>query len=201
MFLLSGFLICHAVGWYIEWKNQTSFINITVNEISNEEPLPWKYFWYTARIFNEYIFWSDLTIWLTRREIVLEIWWLWNLNIFISDYDALKGTLRPWSYGSWIYNYLCDQFISPMMLRARIAIRARCTRWCDKVCQWLVPGWWFSSGSPVFSTNKTDWRDIAEILLKVALSTTKQTNKHIIHLMSPESKDTRLQSTQVLDKS
>jgi hypothetical protein len=35
--------------------------------------LPWKYFWYTVRIFNEYIFWSDLTIWLTSREIVLEI--------------------------------------------------------------------------------------------------------------------------------
>ena len=30
---------------------------------------------------------------------------------------------------------------------------------------------WFSPGTPVFSTNKTDRHDIAEILLKVALNT------------------------------
>jgi hypothetical protein len=34
-----------------------------------------------------------------------------------------------------------------------------------------VTGWWFSPGTPVSSTNKTDCRDIAEILLKVALNT------------------------------
>jgi hypothetical protein len=31
--------------------------------------------------------------------------------------------------------------------------------------------WWFSPGSPVSSTNKTDRHDIAKILLKVALNT------------------------------
>jgi hypothetical protein len=36
---------------------------------------------------------------------------------------------------------------------------------CDKVCQWLSTGRWFSS------TNKTDRHDIIEILLKVALNT------------------------------
>jgi hypothetical protein len=34
-----------------------------------------------------------------------------------------------------------------------------------------VTGQWFSPGSPVSSTNKTDRHDITEILLKVALST------------------------------
>jgi len=29
------------------------------------------------------------------------------------------------------------------------------TTLCDKVCQWLTAGWWFSSGTPVSSTNKT----------------------------------------------
>jgi hypothetical protein len=33
-------------------------------------------------------------------------------------------------------------------------------------------GRWFSPGTPVPSTNKTDRHDIAEILLKVALNTT-----------------------------
>ena len=35
----------------------------------------------------------------------------------------------------------------------------------------------FSAGTPVSSTNKTDRHDIAEILLKVALNTIKQTTK------------------------
>jgi hypothetical protein len=30
-----------------------------------------------------------------------------------------------WSYGSWIYNYLCNQCLSPLMLWVRISIRAR----------------------------------------------------------------------------
>ena len=54
---------------------------------------------------------------------------------------------------------------------------ARCTTLCDKVCQWLATGRWFSPGPPVSATNKTDSHDITEILLKVALNTIKQTNK------------------------
>jgi hypothetical protein len=30
------------------------------------------------------------------------------------------------------------------------------TTLCEKVCQWLATGRWFSSGTPVSSTNKTD---------------------------------------------
>ena len=49
------------------------------------------------------------------------------------------------------------------------------TTLCDKVCQWLVAGWWFFPGNPVSATNKTDSHDITEILLKVALNTIKPT--------------------------
>jgi hypothetical protein len=45
------------------------------------------------------------------------------------------------------------------------------TTLCDKVCQWLAAGQWFSMGAPVSSTNKTDHHDITEILLKVVLNT------------------------------
>ena len=91
----------------------------------------------------------------------------------------LKGPSWPWSYASWIYNYLCDLCISPLMLWVRISIRARCTALYDKVCQWLATGRWFSPNPPVSSTNKTDHHDmpITEILLKVALITIKQTHK------------------------
>jgi hypothetical protein len=38
---------------------------------------------------------------------------------------------------------------------------------CDKYCQWFATGQWFSPGTPVSSTNKTDRHNITEILLKV----------------------------------
>ena len=44
------------------------------------------------------------------------------------------------------------------------------TTLCDKVCQWLVTGLWFSQCTQVSSTNKTDLHDVTEILLKLALN-------------------------------
>jgi hypothetical protein len=41
------------------------------------------------------------------------------------------------------------------------------TTLCDKVCQWLAAGRWFSPGTLVSNSNKTDHHDIIEILLKV----------------------------------
>jgi hypothetical protein len=46
------------------------------------------------------------------------------------------------------------------------------TTLCDKVCQWLATGRWFSL---ISSTNKNDCHDIAEILMKMALNTISQT--------------------------
>ena len=88
----------------------------------------------------------------------------------------------PWSYGSRIYNCLCKRCLSPLMLWVRISIRARCTTLCDNVCHWLATGRWFSPGPPVSSTNKTDRHNIAAILLKVVLSTIKQTNLLLSYL-------------------
>ena len=72
------------------------------------------------------------------------------------------------------YILLCQR--SPLTLRARIPFRRDVldtTLW-DKVCQWLAVGRWFSPGTPVSSTDKTDGHDITETLLKVALSTINQ---------------------------
>ena len=94
-----------------------------------------------------------------------------------------------WSYGSRVNDYLCNQCLSPLMMWVRISISARCMTFCDKVCQSLATGRWFSPGPPVSSPNKTDCHDISEILLKVTLNTIKQNktnNKHgktyIFHL-------------------
>ena len=61
--------------------------------------------------------------------------------------------------------------LPPLTLRVQIQLMARCTSLCDQVCQWLVAGLWFSQGTSVSSTNKTDRHDVTEILLKVPLNT------------------------------
>ena len=94
-------------------------------------------------------------------------------------WSLVLKTYWPWSYSSWIYSYLCNQCISPLMLWVRISTRARCTTLYDKVNQWLAAGRWFSLGPPVCTTSKTDRHDMAEMLLKVALNTIKQTSKQI----------------------
>ena len=88
---------------------------------------------------------------------------------------AVGGPSWSWSYGSWIYNYLCNQCLSPLTLWVRIPFRQGVldTTFCDKVCQWL--GQWFPPGTLVSSTNKTDHHGITEILLKVALKTINHT--------------------------
>ena len=77
-----------------------------------------------------------------------------------------EGPSWSWSYGSWIYNHLCNQYLSPLMLWVRIPFMARCRTLCD---QRLATGLGFSTGIPVSSTNKTDRHDITEILLKAVL--------------------------------
>jgi hypothetical protein len=130
------------------------------------------------------LFWFPLTvfsnIYLTSISIPLQIKTQKLLWIIIEVEDkftySAKGPSWPRSYGSWIYNYLCNQCLSPLMLWVWISMQERCTTLCDKICQWLARGWCFSPCPPISSINKTDRHDITEILLKVALNTIKQTN-------------------------
>jgi hypothetical protein len=88
------------------------------------------------------------------------------------------------AHGCWIYNYLCNQCLSPLTLWFRIYFRRGVldTTLCDKVNQWLATGLWFSAGTPVFSTNNTDRYDMAEILLKMVLNTITTTPNPLLHL-------------------
>jgi hypothetical protein len=76
-----------------------------------------------------------------------------------------------WSYGSWIYNYICNQCLSSLMLWVRISIRPRCTTLYDfrQVGGFLRV---FRFPPPIKPTTI----DIAEILLKVAFN--------ILHLLT-----------------
>ena len=68
------------------------------------------------------------------------------------------------------------------------------TTLCDKVCQRLATGQWFSPGTQVSPTNKTDHHDIAEILLKAALNT------HIIILCFSSFRENSQYELHVLSK-
>ena len=87
-------------------------------------------------------------------------------------------TTWSWAYGCWIYNYLCNQRLSPLKLWIQIPLMVRCTRYnimWYKVCQWLATGRLFSPDTPVSSTNNTDLNDITEILSSAQLSVLRQT--------------------------
>ena len=68
--------------------------------------------------------------------------------------------------------HICKQCLSPLTLWVWTPLRRRVldTTLCDKVCHWLATGQWFSLGTLVSSTNKTDRYNINEILLKVVLN-------------------------------
>jgi hypothetical protein len=97
---------------------------------------------------------------------------MWKLNIHLHVHIQSVPTItKPfllWTYGTWIYNYLCNQCPSPLKLWVLIPLMAKCT-FCDEVCQWLAAGLLFSSDTSVSTTNKTECHDITAILLKVVL--------------------------------
>jgi hypothetical protein len=51
-----------------------------------------------------------------------------------------SGASWSWSYGRWIYNYLCNRCLSPLKLWVQIPLRwgVLDTTLCYKVCQLLV---------------------------------------------------------------
>jgi hypothetical protein len=72
-------------------------------------------------------------------------------SIFLPYVDSLYSNFETCFYTCWVYSI--QQTL------------------CDKVCQLLATGQWFSLGAPVSSTNKIYHYNITEILLKVALNT------------------------------
>ena len=72
-----------------------------------------------------------------------------------------NNSYKPITNTAWVRAQLCK-------------LQKGCTRLTaasDKVYQLLAHGPWFSPGTPVSSTNKTDRHNIALILLKVTLKT------------------------------
>ena len=86
-------------------------------------------------------------------------------------------------------NYAFMLLILPTTIVSVLATSAdRCPIWSitaiQLLCQRLAKSQWFSPGTLVSSTNKTDRHDMAEILLKVALNTINETNQSL-HKQKP----------------
>ena len=103
----------------------------------------------------------------------------WHVIRYITEEEYLllfQGPSWSWSYGSLIYNYLCNQCLSPLMVWLRISIRAICTTLGNKVVSDLdqvgvfLRVLWFPSPIKLTASKLT------ELLLKVALNTIKQTH-------------------------
>ena len=129
------------------------FRNSVVFSIGFRNSVVFSVFHFITRNFF-FKYWGNNTI--TERDIIIterSVWPSWS-----------------WSYGGWIYNYLCNQYLSPLTLWVRTILRrgVRETTIYDQVCQWLATDRW---SSPVSSTNKTNRHDETEILLKVVLNT------------------------------
>ena len=77
----------------------------------------------------------------------------------MSQVVGSNNSYKPITNTAWVRARLCK-------------LQKGCTRLApDKVWKLLVHGRWFFPGTPASSTTKTGRHDIAEILLKVALST------------------------------
>jgi hypothetical protein len=85
-----------------------------------------------------------------------------------TSFMSRRGPSWQWSYGSWIYNYLCNQCLSPLMLEFESRSRWGVQHYVIKVV---------SDMQQVGCFLRVRRHDITEILLKVALNTIKQTKQ------------------------
>ena len=101
-----------------------------------------------------------------------------KLQMFEYFFLSLKGPSGSMSQVVGLSSNSYKPITNTVWVRLRLCkLQKGCTRLAtasDKVYQLLAHGWWFSPGTPAFSTSKTGRHDIAEILLKVTLSTKNQ---------------------------
>ena len=76
-------------------------------------------------------------------DLLIQVWLYVIPESLINSYLYLSSNLLstiwlcikmkmgpwPWSFGSWIYNYLCNQCLSPLELWVRTPFIVRCTRY------------------------------------------------------------------------
>ena len=95
------------------------------------------------------------------------------LFYFLSYYIiSFCGEGGLWSYGCWIStNYAVSAYhLWSCEIETHAWRGVLDTTLCDKVCQCLTAGRWFSLDTPASFTNKTNRHNITEALFKVSLN-------------------------------
>jgi len=106
----------------------------------------------------------------------------WKLKIKHTQYKGFIyrlnlfewGVSWSWSYGGWIYSYLYNQCLSPLKFLCSSSDHGEVysIQQCDKVCQWLATGRWFSLVSPPIKLTPYNWNIVESDLVD------KTTNLH-----------------------
>ena len=109
-----------------------------------------------SNAFQKLIICTCITLYWTRK------------SFFITLIPYFEGVSWLWSHGSCVYNYLCDQCLSPTKLWVLAYVGVYSIQ--HYVIKFVTDLWQVSCFH-VFSTNKTDHHDITEISLKVVLNT------------------------------
>ena len=71
--------------------------------------------------------WLNLK-WLSCFQIP-DKYCIWQWDNLKRCYNLREGPLWLWSYGSWIYNYICIQSLSQLKLWVWTPFMAKCTRY------------------------------------------------------------------------
>ena len=70
----------------------------------------------------------NYVLWIEQnKQIITRIIWFLLFYFFCVSFVLYIYLEGMWSYGSWIYNYLCNQCLSPLTLWVKIPLMARCT--------------------------------------------------------------------------
>ena len=109
-------------------------------------------------------------MWLLNRGDHMGKFWLYLANSdYLKIFSSFSGIKKKFEWCA-----ICTYHRESWEFETRSWRGELDTTLCDKVCQWLAAGRWFSPGTHVSSTNRTDCHDITEILLKVAWNTKNQ---------------------------
>jgi hypothetical protein len=97
-----------------------------------------------------------------NHRSILNHWQILSHNIVSSTprHERVSNSQHQWWWA------MIAHIVTTIRSRSRSWRGVLDTILCDKICQWFKIDRWFSPGTPVSSTNKTDFYDITEILLK-----------------------------------
>ena len=79
-----------------------------------------------------------------RCQQMFKYMFMYNIIITLPILITAGGRRWSWSYGSWIYNYLCNHCLSPLTLWVRTPFMASCTLY-----NFMWSSLWVTCGSSV----------------------------------------------------